>query len=179
MPARSVFIVLFRHQLNGVSPGEIALCLGYGLRISLKTAGMMTAIGLLLSTVPHIVFPRWPAARLRLFWQAVVLVFFTLCFFIRIPYYQTFDSAFDMMLINGLYDDAGAIWDTIVEDYQPFWRLSAAAMTAGGSFWACADSCIPGLSRRSRAADGRWSLPCWQRRWFFRHCSFSCVSAAR
>ncbi|MDR0672110.1 MAG: LTA synthase family protein [Zoogloeaceae bacterium] len=130
--ARMVFIVLFRHQLNGVSPGEIALCLGYGLRISLKTAGMMTAIGLLLSTVPHIVFPRWPAARLRLFWQAVVLVFFTLCFFIRIPYYQTFDSAFDMMLINGLYDDAGAIWDTIVEDYQPFWRLSAAAMTAGG-----------------------------------------------
>jgi hypothetical protein len=128
--ARMVFVILFRHQLNGVPRGDIALCLGYGLRLSLKTVGLMTVIGLLLATLPHIVFAHWPAAHLRFFWHSLVLIFFTLCFFVRIPYYQTFNHAFDMMLVNSLYDDAGAIWDTIIKSYQPFWRLSAAAMTS-------------------------------------------------
>lgn len=45
----------------------------------------------------------------------------------RIPYYEVFHHAFDIMLFNGMTDDKAAIWDTVVHQYQ-FWpRLAGAA----------------------------------------------------
>lgn len=55
----------------------------------------------------------------------VCFVFIFHTFFARIPYYQIFNNAFDMMVINGMHDDMYAILMTAINEYQMIWRLAA------------------------------------------------------
>lgn len=119
---RMAFIAIYSGQLNG-DYSDIPMALLLGLRLSLKTAGMIALIGFLFATLPKIVVKNWPADKLRFCWHAVALVFFALCFMTRIPYYKIFNAAFNMMLINGAHDDIYAIFVTAVKEYQLLWQF--------------------------------------------------------
>lgn len=113
---RFAFIFLFIDN-NIVDMASVLQALYLGVRLSLKTVGILCLVGGLLSFIPKL--------KLELWWHSLCIAFFTLCFSIRIPYYKQFHNAFDIMLINGMHDDKKAIWQTMVDQFQ-FWpRLGA------------------------------------------------------
>lgn len=122
---RIAFIAIYSGQLNG-DYSDIPMALLLGLRLSLKTAGMIALIGFVFATLPKLILKNWPADKLRFGWHAVALVFFAVCFMTRIPYYKIFNAAFNMMLINGAHDDIYAILVTAVKEYQLLWRFPLA-----------------------------------------------------
>ncbi len=122
---RIAFIWIYSSQLNG-NYADVPMALFLGLRLSLKTAGILCLIGFVLASLPKIVFKSWPAQQIRSIWHGIALVFFSVCFMARIPYYKIFNAAFNMMLINGVHDDVKAIIVTAIEEYQLLWRLPLA-----------------------------------------------------
>ena len=124
---RVAFIWIYSGQLNG-NYADVPMALFLGARLSLKTAGMLALVGFVLASLPSILIKQWPAAKLRNIWHCLALVFFSLCFMARIPYYKIFNAAFNMMLINGVHDDIKAIFVTAIAEYQLLWRLPAAVL---------------------------------------------------
>lgn len=122
---RIAFIWIYSSQLNG-NYADVPMALFLGARLSLKTAGMICLIGFVLASLPNIILKKWPAAKVRNIWHGLALVFFSICFMARIPYYKIFNAAFNMMLINGAHDDIKAIFVTAIEEYQLLWRLPTA-----------------------------------------------------
>lgn len=122
---RIAFIWIYSGQLNG-NYTDVPMALFLGARLSLKTAGMICLIGFVLASLPNIIIKKWPVAKVRNIWHGLSLVFFSICFMARIPYYKIFNAAFNMMLINGAHDDIKAIFVTAIEEYQLLWRLPAA-----------------------------------------------------
>ena len=122
---RIAFICIYSSQLNG-NYADVPMALFLGLRLSLKTAGILCLIGFVLASLPKTVFKSWPAQQIRSIWHGIALVFFSICFMARIPYYKIFNAAFNMMLINGVHDDVKAIIVTAIEEYQLLWRLPVA-----------------------------------------------------
>lgn len=124
---RMAFIFIYSSQLNGIY-NDVPMALLLGLRLSLKTAGMICVVGFVLATIPKIVLPSWPSKKTRLGWHTLALIFFAICFMARIPYYGIFNAAFNMMLINGMHDDIYAIIMTAIKEYQLLWRLPLAVV---------------------------------------------------
>ena len=122
---RIAFIAIYSGQLNG-DYSDIPMALLLGLRLSLKTAGIMMLVGVVFATLPKVFVQRWPSAKLRFAWHTLALCFFSICFMARIPYYKIFNAAFNMMLINGAHDDIYAIFMTAVKEYQLLWRFPLA-----------------------------------------------------
>lgn len=122
---RIAFIWIYSSQLND-NYADVPMALFLGLRLSLKTAGILCLIGFVLASLPKIVFKLWPAQQIRSIWHGIALVFLSVCFMARIPYYKIFNAAFNMMLINGVHDDVKAIIVTAIEEYQLLWRLPMA-----------------------------------------------------
>lgn len=131
---RIAFIAVYSSQLNG-NYADVPMALILGLRLSLKTAGMLALIGFVLATLPKIILKVWPAEKIRILWHGLSLVFFSICFMARIPYYKIFNAAFNMMLVNGAHDDIKAIVMTAVEEYQLLWRLPLAIVLAAALIW--------------------------------------------
>jgi hypothetical protein len=125
---RAIFIFIYSYQLSDTS--EIWLCMLYGLRLSLKTAGWIILVSFIITVLPNIFIGKWNIVLARKIWHSTAIFFLTICFFIKIPYYEIFNSGFDLMLINGAYDDFGAIVDTAIEGYQLFLRLPAAIIVS-------------------------------------------------
>lgn len=130
MVFRVVFLFLFRGQLGVVPTGEVWYALFLGLRISLKTTALLTSLSFLLATLTGTFRPSWPAAKVRLAVNGLILSVLTFLFMVRIPYYGIFHETFSMMLVNGLKDDAAAILDTAVREYDLFPRLAGVILLA-------------------------------------------------
>lgn len=126
---RAIFIFIYHDSLHGDITGEILTAMFLGLRLSLKTAGIIMLFGTVLATLPGIISNKWPSDKLRMIWHGAAMLFFAICFFARIPYYEIFNSAFNMMLVNGMHDDKYAILMTAVHQYQLLYRLPAAIVT--------------------------------------------------
>ena len=122
---RVAFIAIYSGQLNG-DYSDIPMALLLGLRLSLKTSGIMMLVGVVFATLPKVFVQRWPSEKLRFGWHTLALIFFSICFMARIPYYKIFNAAFNMMLINGAHDDIYAIFMTAVKEYQLLWRFPLA-----------------------------------------------------
>ena len=127
---RLIFIGIFNTYLSDCTMQDIMLCMWYGFRLSLKTAGMIALIGGVLATLPQIGFMKWPSEIIRKIWSALMVLIFTIAFFARIPYFEIFNSGFNIMLINGIHDDWGAILDTAL-----LWRLPLAFLMTGILIW--------------------------------------------
>lgn len=121
------FIAVYSGQLGG-EYAEVPVALWLGLRLSLKTAGVVCLLGFVVATLPKTFLPFWPAAKVRFSWHTVALVFFAILFMARIPYYGIFNAAFNLMLINGAHDDIYAIIVTAIKEYQLLWRLPVAIL---------------------------------------------------
>lgn len=127
---RIAFLCCYSGQLAETSWNDIFTALWLGFRISLKTTGIIILLGIVFATLPRVLINKWPAEKIRKTVHYLLIFFFTVCFFARIPYYKIFNSAFNMMLINGVHDDIAAILATAVDEYQLLWRLPAALITA-------------------------------------------------
>ena len=123
---RSAFIAIYSSQIEGLFTAEVVQSIWLGLRLSLKTTGMLVLVGAVFATLPSVIFKKWKADKIRYAWHSLALIFFSVLFFARIPYYQIFNNAFDMMVINGMHDDKYAILMTAINEYQMLWRLPAA-----------------------------------------------------
>lgn len=132
---RLIFIGIFNTYLSDCTMQDIMLCMWYGFRLSLKTAGMIALIGGVLATLPQIGFMKWPSEIIRKIWSALIVLIFTIAFFARIPYFEIFNSGFNIMLINGIHDDWGAILDTAINEYGLLWRLPLAFLMTGILIW--------------------------------------------
>ena len=132
---RLIFIGIFNTYLSDCTMQDILLCQWYGFRLSLKTAGMIALIGDVLATLPQIGFMKWPSEIIRKIWSALMVLIFTIAFFARIPYFEIFNSGFNIMLINGVHDDWGAILDTAINEYGLLWRLPLAFLMTGILIW--------------------------------------------
>lgn len=120
---RIVFVWLYKEQLSNAVTADIVEAFILGARISLKTSALLTGIGFLFITIPHVFLDKWPAMKLRLLWGNICILFLTLLFIIRIPYYRIFNRTFDIMIFNGMRDDIFAIVDTGIKQYQAIPRI--------------------------------------------------------
>ena len=127
---RAAFMGIYHTYLAAVPWQDIFLCLWYGFRLSLKTAGMLALISAAFTTVPQLLFVKWRSALIRACLGALMVLTFTIAFCARIPYYAIFNSGFNIMLINGANDDWGAILNTAVNEYGLLWRLPLALIIA-------------------------------------------------
>ncbi|MDR1460051.1 MAG: LTA synthase family protein [Campylobacteraceae bacterium] len=102
---------------------EIWFSMWYGLRLSLKSTAWIMLLGFVFCALPHILWAKYPKDIARKIWYSIVLFVLTILFFVKVSYYKIFNSSFDMMLINGVYDDFSAIIDTAIMEYGLFWKL--------------------------------------------------------
>lgn len=130
---RCAFLVIYSGQLGNAGAGDIAEALWLGARISLKTTAFLVAFPFVFATLPYSFWSRWPARRIRNGLGSAAIAIMTVLFMARIPYYEVFHHAFDIMLFNGITDDKAAIWDTVVHQYQ-FWPRLAGAIVLIGLF---------------------------------------------
>lgn len=124
---RLLFIVCFSSQLNG-NYAEVPLALFLGFRLSLVTTGIICLFGFVLGTLIKGIYKPFNAKFIRWNFHNLFFMIFAFCFMARIPYYQIFNATFNMMLVNGLYDDKLAILQTAIEEYQLLWRLPVAIL---------------------------------------------------
>lgn len=115
---RILFLAVFNTKLDGKSENDIFLTLWYGFRLSLKTAGGLTLVGLILAKVI--------GPRVRLWYGYIVTTILSIAFMARLPYYKIYSSAYNLMIYNGAKDDAFAMYKTAVEQYQLWPRLFGA-----------------------------------------------------
>ena len=125
---RFAFIIIYSSQIEGLFTADVFQSMWLGLRLSLKTAGILVLFGGVLATLPSVVFKNWRAEKIRYVWHSLATIVFAILFFARIPYYQIFNAGFNMMIINGMHDDKYAILMTAINEYQMLWRLPAASL---------------------------------------------------
>lgn len=126
---RGLFIFMYASQIGTTGSAKVLEAMFLGLRLSLKTAGILTLIGVVFASLPYVVYKKYPVEKVRIRWHSIALLFFSICFFARIPYYQIFNSGFNIMLINGMYDDKYAILMTAIHEYHLLWLLPLAIIT--------------------------------------------------
>lgn len=127
---RWLFIGAFTSQLPENAATELAYATYMGLRLSLKTCGIITILSFLSATLPYILYKYWPHEKVRLIVHSIALSFFSICAIARIPYYRVFNQAFNLMLVNGMHDDKAAILDTAIKEYGLMYRLPLAILLA-------------------------------------------------
>lgn len=72
---RIAFITIYSYQLDAGSYREVILCLWYGLRLSLKTTGIIVLISAVFATLPQLFFTKWPSDLLRKVISSLSVVF--------------------------------------------------------------------------------------------------------
>jgi Phosphoglycerol transferase and related proteins, alkaline phosphatase superfamily len=115
---------------EAVTLSDIGTALYYGLRISLKSVGLLVLLSLVCCSGLRLFVRSEKLGRIRFYMGAAYVVILSILFHIRLPYYQEFHMAFNQLLFNTFHDDVGAIAYTIIEQYNPLVRTLLAAVTA-------------------------------------------------
>lgn len=105
---------------------DIAIALFYGLRISLKTAGIITLLTWICCTLVNLVWVQVNLDKLRWWLGCTYIALLTILFQARIPYYEQFHSGFNQFIYNTFRDDEQALFATFVQEYQLFGRVAIA-----------------------------------------------------
>ena len=118
---RAVFMLIMSNYINDTTGVEqIYSALWTGLRLSLKTAGAVTAFSFLFVSILGF------TPRLRLAIGIFFSLIFSTLFMMRFPYYKAFHSTYGMEVLQGLNDDIISIIVTVVQEYGLFWRFPVA-----------------------------------------------------
>jgi len=125
------FIIILHSFLSeAVTLGDIGTALYYGVRISLKSAGLLALLSLVFCTFLRLFVHGKRLNHIRFYLGATYVVILSFLFHVRIPYYQEFHMAFNQMLFNGLNDDVQAIGYTVIKQYNLPVRILLAVVTA-------------------------------------------------
>ena len=118
---RALFIWLMSDYISPESTSaQIYDALWTGLRLSLKTAGIVTAISFVFVTI----FGLKP--RVRNFIGIFFSLIFSTLFMARFPYFREFNATFGIEVVRGFHDDIFSIITMIVQEYGFFWRFPTA-----------------------------------------------------
>lgn len=128
---RIAFIVILHSFMSDAATWEdIGTALYYGLRLSLKSTGLLILAPLLCCTGLRLIFPWRRLEHLRYYLGAAYVVVLSFLFHARLPYYQEFRVAFNQLLFNTVHDDVMAIIYTVIEQYNLPLRFVLACATA-------------------------------------------------
>lgn len=119
---------------EGIGCRECAEAMWVGFKLSIQTAGILTA-ATMLPTVP---FKFWGGSSIRcnfLTWKAVaktaagiVITCMTVMFCASIPYYRQFHSKFNQLIFNTMNDDVYALILSMMQEYGLHYRLLGALL---------------------------------------------------
>jgi phosphoglycerol transferase MdoB-like AlkP superfamily enzyme len=124
---RLAFIGWLHSYMNEATAGkDLAISLWYGLRISLKSAGIIGALTWICCTLVNVVWVQANLNKLRWWLGYIYITFLAILFQARIPYYEQFHSGFNQFIFNTFRDDGQALFDTFVQQYHLFGRLALA-----------------------------------------------------
>jgi len=125
------FIVVLQSYISeGTGLQDIVTTLYYGIRISLKSTGIIVLISLVFCTLLAFALRSKAIRRVRYLVGCAYISILSLLFYARIPYYEQFHVGFNQLLFNTFNDDVNAIFYTLVEQYNLPVRLLMTAVTA-------------------------------------------------
>lgn len=118
---RAIFIWLMSDYISESSTSaQIQTALWTGLRLSLKTAGMVTAISFVFVTIFGL------KARVRVFIGIIFSLIFSILFMARFPYYQAYNATFGIELVRGMDESIFSLMSMFVQEYGLIWRFAVA-----------------------------------------------------
>jgi len=116
---RGAFILIMQEYIEPhTAITEIALAMWAGLRLSLKSAGMMALFSFLLCTITNVLLPRLNTNKLRFVLGWIYIAVLSILFQARIPYYHAFHVTFNQNIFNTLNDDMYALFVTMIQEYN-------------------------------------------------------------
>lgn len=146
---RLLFIAIMYQYANApLTIIDIGEMLYHGLRLSLKSAGVIAALSWLVVTLGGGCLLNRQLNQLRLWLGYIYLGVLAILFQARIPYYKEFHIGFNQFIFNSFNDDLEALFWTLVQQYQMPFRLVAAC----GMAWLFA----LGLKRLLRSKTWSW-----------------------
>ena len=131
---RVLFLVgMTEYLTSGVAMADIFSALWQGMKLSMKTAGLLTIMvwlpTFLLTPLSHRIGTLW-----RCMASGALLFLLSLLFVARFPYYRQFHSGYHQLLFNTLNDDVYALFVSLVQEFYLPVRLSAALLLAYGLY---------------------------------------------
>ena len=118
---RAAFMYIMSDYIGaGTDNSQIWLANFAGIRLSLKTAGVVTLLSFFFVTLLGL------NSKLRLAIGIIASLIFSILFMARFPYYREFNATFGMEIVQGLHDDIWSIIVTLVQGYGIIWRLPVA-----------------------------------------------------
>lgn len=114
---RLVSIAGMKSYAGDIGVSDIMLALGYGARMSLKTAGVLMLFSFVFATLPNFLRSRTDN-RLRLYLAAVYFFITNFLFVAGFFYYKEFHTNFNEIMFNALNDDVTALFYTFIQQYH-------------------------------------------------------------
>mgnify|MGYP002623694387 CR=1 FL=1 len=118
---RAVFIFLMSDYISESSTSaQISTALWTGLKLSLKTAGIVTAISFVFVTIFNL------KNIVRVFIGIISSLIFSILFMARFPYYQTYNATFGIEIVRGMDESFLSLMSMFVQEYGFIWRFATA-----------------------------------------------------
>ena len=114
---RLISIAGMKSYAGDIGVSDIMLALGYGARMSLKTAGVLMLFSFVFATLPNFLRSRTDN-RLRLYLAAVYFFITNFLFVAGFFYYKEFHTNFNEIMFNALNDDVTALFYTFIQQYH-------------------------------------------------------------
>ena len=114
---RMISIIGMKSYAGDIGLGDIMLALGYGARMSLKTAGVLMLFSFVFATMLNF-FRGRTDNKLRLCVAAVYFFITNFLFVAGFFYYGEFHTNFNEMVFNALNDDVTALFYTFIQQYH-------------------------------------------------------------
>jgi phosphoglycerol transferase MdoB-like AlkP superfamily enzyme len=123
------FIIDLHTYMSDMTTGfDIMAALYYGLRISLKSAGFLGGISVILCAAIYFVNKN-KVQHFRFCLGTSYIGLLSVLFYARIPYYEQFHMGFNQLLFNTFQDDTSALFYTLIQQYHLPFRLLLAVLT--------------------------------------------------
>jgi phosphoglycerol transferase MdoB-like AlkP superfamily enzyme len=122
--------VLHSYISEAATMQDIFMALYYGVRISLKSAGLVVILSFICCTAFSVFMANNKMRHIRYVLGCVYISLLSLLFYARIPYYEQFHMGFNQLLFNTFNDDMNALFYTLVQQYNLPVRLLFTGMTA-------------------------------------------------
>jgi len=124
------FIVVLKSYISEATVlQDVFMALYYGVRISLKSTGIVTLVSLVFCTMFAFFVKNESIRNIRYVVGCFYISVLSLLFYARIPYYEQFHAGFNQLLFNTFNDDVTAIFYTLVQQYNLPMRLLMTAVT--------------------------------------------------
>jgi phosphoglycerol transferase MdoB-like AlkP superfamily enzyme len=127
---RLVFIGWMHAYIGPASEShDVLTALWVGMRISCKSAGLLTVISLLCSGMANVLAPRRENI-VRCTVNGISILVLSVLFIARFPYYRQFHSGFNQLMFNTANDDVYALALSLVQEFYLPVRLAGAFLLA-------------------------------------------------